>query len=145
MSSLFLVRLLLPLAALLLLLPAAGRAEDTSLYQRLGGEPAVRAVMGKTLATVAANPELNHTFKNVNLSRLADRITLFVCAHTGGGCVYQDDSIREIHAGLGITGHEFDAFVAILKSNLDAAGVGTREKGELLRLLAPMKQDIVAP
>jgi hemoglobin len=50
--------------------------------------------------------------------------------------------MKESHAGLNITEAEFYLTVQFLRDALDAR-VGEREKNELLRLLAPMKRDIV--
>ena len=47
------------------------------------------------------------------------------------------------HGGLKITEREFNSIVECLRSVLNRHGIGEREKNELLRLLAPMKRDIV--
>jgi hemoglobin len=51
--------------------------------------------------------------------------------------------MRESHKGLRITNAEFDLLVQFLRDALDRNKVGESEKNELLRLLAPMKRDIV--
>ena len=49
----------------------------------------------------------------------------------------------KVHKGLKNTEAEMNLMVQWLREACDKAGVGTREKNELLRLLAPMKRDIV--
>ena len=51
--------------------------------------------------------------------------------------------MRDAHRGLNIGASEFDALVAMLREELDRAGVDDGAKNDLLRLLAPMKRDIV--
>ena len=51
--------------------------------------------------------------------------------------------MKEVHGGLDITDAEFNGLVEHLTSALNTNGVGLREKNELLKLLAPMKRDVV--
>jgi len=51
--------------------------------------------------------------------------------------------MKAVHAGLGITQADFYRLVEHLRQILDAHGVATREKNELLARLAPMKRDVV--
>ena len=49
----------------------------------------------------------------------------------------------KVHKGLKNTDAEMNLVVQFLRDALDHNGVGEREKNELLRILAPMKRDIV--
>jgi hemoglobin len=51
--------------------------------------------------------------------------------------------MKAAHAGMGITGGEFEAVVDDLVQTLDHYKVPDREKNELLAMLAPMRGDIV--
>jgi hemoglobin len=51
--------------------------------------------------------------------------------------------MERAHRDAKIGASEFDAMVTILREELDRAGVDAQAKNELLRLLAPMKRDIV--
>ena len=51
--------------------------------------------------------------------------------------------MKSAHAGMGVSGSEFDALVGDLVATLNKFKVGDREKNELLGALGPMKQDIV--
>ena len=135
------------LSALLLTLtlsPALMAADKAgSLYQRLGGEPVVAKVVEAAVGRVARDPRVNQSFHNVNLRRVNRGIVEQICMLTGGGCRYTGDDMKKVHAGLDITEQAFNALVAALRDELDRNGVGEREKNELLRILAPMKRDIV--
>ena len=51
--------------------------------------------------------------------------------------------MKSAHAGMGISGAEFDALVEDLVGALDKFKVGADEKDQLLGALGPMKTDIV--
>ena len=114
-----------------------------SLYERIGGDPVITAVVEETVETMAANPRVNQSFEKVDLKRLKKMVVEQICALTGGPCRYSGDDMKITHAGLDITEAEFVAQVETLRAALDRRHVGTREKNELLRLLAPMKRDVV--
>lgn len=116
---------------------------ETSLYQRLGGEGTMTAVVSEAIDSVRENPRLNQSFDKVNIKRLKQKIVEQICFLTGGGCVYDDDDMKTVHAGLNITEREFYGLVEALVRALDGHSVGLREKNELLAILAPMKRDVV--
>ena len=118
-------------------------AETKSLYERIGGEAVVQKVTEQTLQQMVTNPEVSQSFHKVNMDKLAKKIAEHTCAITDGGCKYTGDEIKLVHAGLNITENEYYALVEALRAALDANGVGEQEKNELLRLLAPMKRDVI--
>src|SRR5690242_19967603 len=66
--------------------PAPGGAK--SLYDRLGGLPAITAVVGAFVANDAADPRINQRFFNTDIENLKKLLTEFVCMATGGPCKY---------------------------------------------------------
>ena len=118
-------------------------AAPSSLYERLGGEPVIRAVVADLIDEYAASPDGKRAFERVNLSKIKQHIEEQFCALTDGPCHYTGDTMHVAHGGLAITEREFAAIVESLRSVLNRHGIGEREKNELLRLLAPMKRDIV--
>jgi len=132
-------------AALALMLPLSAMAAEgeNSLYQRLGGSPVVSRIVEETIEAVARDSRVNQSFDKVDRKKLNQKIVEQICALAGGGCRYTGDDMKKVHAGLDITEHGFYAMVAALRIALEANGVGEREKNELLRLLAPMKRDVV--
>jgi hemoglobin len=122
--------------------PATGPA--ASLYARLGGEPVVTRVVEQTVRTIAADPHANQSLEGVNLAKLDAKIVVQICALAGGGCDYTGEDMKTAHDGMNIGQREFYALVEALRTALDENGVGEREKNELLKLLAPMKRDVVS-
>ncbi len=79
----------------------------------------------------------------MKLARVKEKIVEQVCNLAGGGCAYTGDPMDKVHKGLKNTEAELSLLVQFLRDALDGAGVQEGEKNELLRLLAPMKRDIV--
>jgi hemoglobin len=133
-------------AAIVPLLLAACTAMPTAtptLYSRMGGEPVVRQVVDELVDRTAQDPRTSRSFKDVKLARVKEKLREQICVLAGGGCVYTGDPMKEVHKGLKNTDAEFALLVQFLREALDHAGVADREKNELLRLLAPMKREIV--
>lgn len=122
---------------------ASFTAPPATLYQRFGGEPVIRAVVADLIDDYAASPDGQRAFEHVKLAQLKKHIEEQFCALTDGPCKYAGDDMRVAHGGLNITEREFNSIVECLRSVLNRHGIAEREKNELLRLLAPMKRDIV--
>jgi hemoglobin len=135
------------ITAVLMTASTPAPAAETSLYQRLGGMPAIRAVVDGLLANILKDDRVNEWFVwSSNPSAvegykkgLAD----FVCQATGGPCHYQGADMKSTHSDLGITLAAFDAVVEDLTASLDQLKVPSAEKNELLGLLAPLREQIV--
>ena len=136
-----------------LLLAAAGCTYDggmtqksamtPTLYERLGGKGAITAVVEDFVGRVAADKRINGKFALANIPRLKMLLVEQICAASGGPCTYTGRDMKTAHAGMGITGPQFDALVEDLVATLDKFKVPAREKNELLSVLGPMKSDIV--
>jgi hemoglobin len=105
------------------LLAGPAKAEDKSLYQRLGGYDAIAAVSDEFLARLA-NDDL-------------------VCKSTGGPCVYTGRDMKVAHAGAGITKADWDRSLKIFGEVLNKFKVPEKEQQELAALLLPLEKDVV--
>jgi hemoglobin len=117
--------------------------ERPTLCDRLGGPAFLAQVADELVEVSRADPVSAHHFAKVNLKRLKQQIGIQLCAVSGGPCVYDGDDMKSVHAGQNINEADFYRLVEHLRAILDAHGVGTREKNELLARLAPMKRDVV--
>ncbi len=136
-----------------LLLAAAGCTYDggmtqksamtPTLYERLGGKVAITAVVDDFVGRVAADKRINDKFATADIPRLKRLLVEQICTAAGGPCTYTGRDMKTAHAGMGITGPQFDALVEDLVAALDKFKVPAHEKNELLSVLGPMKSDIV--
>jgi hemoglobin len=120
----------------------AQRSEAT-LYERLGGKPAISAVVDDFVGNVAADKRINGFFANTDVPRLKQLLVEQICAGSGGPCTYSGRDMRAAHSGMNVGDVHFNALVEDLVKTLDKFKVPQREKDELLALLGPMKSDIV--
>jgi hemoglobin len=118
-------------------------APKKSLYDRLGGQPAVTAVVDDFVGNVAADNRINGFFARTDIPRLKKNLVDQICQGTGGPCTYTGRDMRTAHKGMNITDAQFNALVEDLVKTLDKFKVPEKEKGELLGVLGPMKPQIV--
>ena len=123
--------------------PAAPAPAGPSLYTRLGGREAIRAVVGDFLGRVAADRRINAFFRGVDTEELAGKLTDQLCQVTGGPCRYTGKPMREAHADMKISDADFDALVEDLAGSLDHFSVGPNEVRELLGALGGLRRQIV--
>ncbi len=128
---------------LLLVSPLLTAGGDESLFQRIGGMPMLQTIVDELIDEVAADPALNRSFHKVNLQRVKDLLTEQLCELAGGPCEYTGENMTLVHAGQNITEKEFNGMVESLIAIMQRERIGIRERNELLRLLAPMKREVV--
>jgi hemoglobin len=133
------------LAASILLLAGVAVGAPASLYDRLGGAAGVAAISGALIDRVASDPVLGRSFKDSKLDRIKRLLAEQICDLSGGPCRYSGDSMKEVHAGHHISQAEFYGMVAALRDILRQRHISQGATNELLRLLAPMKRDVVEP
>jgi hemoglobin len=131
---------LLPALLLWTVTAAAGNA---SLYERLGGEPAMTRIAKALIDRTATFHQTARSFAESDLDQIVKSLAVQLCDLTDGPCTYGGDSMRDVHAGHAITQSEMYGMVELLEDVLREQDVGLREKNELLALLAPMKRDVV--
>lgn len=136
-------------AALLLAAAFAAQAsaQETmakkSLYERLGGEAAISAVVDDFAGRVLKDEKINKKFAKSDAPRLLYHLKQQVCAATGGPCKYTGLSMKESHKNMKVTEGEFNALVGHLVDTLAKFNVPEAEKNELLGILGPLKSEIV--
>ena len=125
--------------------PAPPPPDNRSLFERLGGLPAITAVTAELLARSTTDPRIKDRFFNTDSANLQKLLVEMLCQATGGPCTYTGRDMESSHAGMELVDEEFVALVEHLGAALDKFEVGGREKSELLGALGPMQPQIVAP
>ncbi|MCS6806981.1 MAG: group 1 truncated hemoglobin [Acidobacteriota bacterium] len=123
------------------------KMKEKSLYERLGGKPAITAVVDDFVARAGSNMQVNFMrdgkFANVDMNRLKMQLVDFICQATGGPERYTGRNMKQAHKGMKITNAEFDAIAADLAASLDKFKVPAKEKNELLAIVESTRRDIV--
>jgi hemoglobin len=118
--------------------------QNETLFKRIGGLPVLTKIVDESIDEVASSPRTKRSFDGIKLAPLKESIVLQLCKITDGGCNYEGETMLNSHRDAKISEAEFDAFVDIFRKTL-TKHLPTREKNELLKILAPMKRDIVTP
>jgi hemoglobin len=140
-------------AAVALLATTTAFAEQATtqktLYERIGGEPALKKVVDEFVAKAAANPKVNFTrngkwvASDAAVKTLKMNLVNFLGSAFGGPQKYTGRSMKESHKGMAITQAEFDALAADLQAVLEANKVPKAEIGEIMKIAASTAPDIV--
>jgi hemoglobin len=119
-----------------------------SLYDGLGGKSGIMAVVDAFVANCAGDKRINVFFASVasdaaRLAKFKANLVNQICEAAGGPCKYTGKSMKEAHAGMGVSSADFNALVEDLVAALDKFKVAEADKKTLLGVLGPMKTDIV--
>jgi len=119
------------------------------LWERLGGEPAVTAVVHEFVMRAAKNPEVNF-FRDGQVHMTADQVrelerqlVALVSAVSGGPLKYTGKDMKSAHAGMRITDAEFNALASDLAAVLKQFQAPQAEIDELIGIVATTRGDIV--
>src|SRR5450432_4478717 len=118
-------------------------AQEKSLYDRLGGIDAIKAVVGEFAGRVLADARVNKKFAKSDAPRLVLHLQEQIGAATGGPCKYTGKDMKGAHKNMKVTEGEFGALVEDLVGALDKFNVPEKEKGELLKILGGLHDQIV--
>ena len=114
-----------------------------SLFERLGGEAAITAVVKDFRDRCGGDSRINAKFARTDMARLTSMLIDQVSEATGGPATYTGRDMKTAHTDMGVTTGEFNALVENLVATLNKFGVGKAEQDELLGILGPLKSDIV--
>jgi hemoglobin len=121
-----------------------------SLYERLGGQPAVQAVASGLVDRILADSRINKWFAHAssspeNTSAYKAKLTAFICKSVGGPCEYTGRDMVTAHKGRGVTNEAFSAVAEDLSAQLDQLKVPAKEKGEVMTIVGSLRSSIVEP
>ena len=119
-----------------------------SLYDRLGGQPAVDAVASGLVDRILADTRVNKWFAHAastpeNTKAYKAQLSAFICKSVGGPCQYTGMDMVTAHKGRGVTDDAFGAVAENLSKTLDSLKVPEAEKKEVMTLVGSLKPAIV--
>ena len=121
-----------------------------TLWEKLGGEKAVKAVVHDFVEAALKDPKVNFTrdgkfkFDDKRTARLEEHLVELISEIGRGPLAYTGlRGIKEIHAGMNITDAEFDALIGHLASSLKKNKVPAAEAEELVKFVGSAKPLIV--
>ncbi len=131
------------LAGLTLASPAFG--EDT-LYKQLGGYDSIAALTDAFLTKAGQDKMLKRFFvghSTGSLAKIRQLIVDFICAKSGGPCIYTGRPMVEAHTGLKITNADWDESNEIFGIVLKALKVDKDLQKKVEAFVGSLKGEIV--
>jgi hemoglobin len=119
-------------------------AAENSIYEAIGGEPALAAVVDDFYQRVLADQQLSGFFAGANMPKLKGKQVEFFAAALGGPDVYTGASMRQAHVGRGISQADFDKVAFHLTGALAGAGVPADTITKIAAAITPLADEIVS-
>lgn len=134
-----------PALLCLLLAPplAAAPAADDRVYQALGAQPGIRALVDDFFDRLQADARTEPFFRGVDRRRLVEKLSEQICEEAGGPCRYSGKDMVRAHEDMRIRKADFNAVVEVLQQSMEARGIAFAVQNRLLARLAPMHRDII--
>ncbi len=114
-----------------------------TLYERLGGEGAITAVVDEFYDRVIADEQVAGYFDDVDMQKQRAHQAQFISSVTGGPVEYSGAEMESVHADMGITPSDFQAIATHLEDALAEFGVGADDREAVLSEIASYQDAIV--
>jgi hemoglobin len=114
-----------------------------TLYDRIGGEPALNAAVERFYVKVLADPMLAPFFKDIYMPRLKTHQFAFLSQALGGPRQYSGATMSRAHSKLRIEQRHFDAVAGHLVGTLRELCVDEGIIAEVAAVVTPLASQIV--
>lgn len=119
------------------------QALTVTLFEKLGGKPAITAVTNEFYKRVLGDPDLKGYFSNTNMDKQIESQIDFLTMALGGPNNYKGKDMKSAHKGMGITEPHFGKVAGHLVDSLKWAKVPDEDIDAVIALVGPLKADIV--
>ncbi len=94
-----------------------------SLYEAVGGFSVISRVVLNFYGRVLDSETVSGYFADVDMKRLIDHQTKFICSLLGGPASFSDEQIRHAHRSVQITNDAFNEIAALFSDSLREASL----------------------
>ena len=106
--------------------------KQPTLFERVGGEPAIAELIHEFYDRVVADPELKPFFKNTSMGKLRRMQRQFFSAALDGPITYTGRPLGYVHHGRGITRHHFALYVGHLIQVLEGRKINDQDVQDII-------------
>lgn len=114
-----------------------------TIFDRLGGDAGVAALLEELYSRALKDPLLKPFLENVNIDQLKAQQFRFISQAIGGPHQYHNRSLVQAHAHLQIEQRHFDAFVGHLRGALQGIGADDDVSAAFMAQVEPLSSVIV--
>ena len=119
------------------------KAREDSLYQKLGGKPAMEAAVDAFYVKVLADDRVKHFFDNVSMDKQRRKQKEFLSAAFGGPLPWTGKDMRKAHAGMGLTEEHFNAIAENLVNTLKDLKISQDIIDQVVAVALTTKDDVL--
>jgi hemoglobin len=122
------------------------QSKEKSLYEQLGGEPAMSAAVELFYRKVLSDDRISHFFEDVDMERQAAKQKAFLTMVCGGPSAYTGHDMRVGHAPLvkrGLNDTHFNAVAEHLGATLSELGVAKALVDRVLAIAESARNDVL--
>jgi hemoglobin len=120
--------------------------QKNSLYEKIGGEPAMSAAVELFYRKVLSDERISHFFEDVDMERQSAKQKAFLTMVCGGPSAYSGKDMRQGHAQLvkrGLNDEHFNAVAGHLAATLLELGVPKPLVEEVLTIAESARADVL--
>jgi hemoglobin len=117
-----------------------------TIYEQLGGEPAVDTAVDIFYRKVLADPLLKPFFESIDVQALRHKQKAFLTMAFGGPNRYTGRGLRAAHSNAvkhGLSDAHFDGVARNLQATLDELKVPAELAGQVMAILASARNDVL--
>lgn len=114
-----------------------------SLFERIGGMPAMNAAVDIFYKKVIADPLVGHFFQGIDMTRQSGKLKAFLAYAFGAPMKYSGQSMRQAHAHMHLTEDHFNAVAGHLVTTLQDLNVGQPLIDEVVAIALSVKDDVL--
>ncbi len=115
----------------------------TTLYERLGGEDSIAAVVDSFYERVLADERVAHFFEDTDMQKQRAHQTQFLSSIAGGPVTYTGTEMDEAHEHLDIHQEHFDAIAELLEETMVEFEIDESDRNEVLEAFAQYEDAVV--
>ena len=120
---------------------------EPSLFEKLGGKPAVETAVDNFYDKIMADSRINHLFDGVDMKRQRAKQKMFMTYAFGGAPNYSGLSLRKAHERLvkekGLNEDHFAAVAENLQTTLEELNVPANLVEEVMTIVGSTKDDVL--
>src|SRR5918998_824247 len=115
----------------------------TTLYEKMGGESAIKEMVDDFYRDVLADEIVSHFFDHTDMEKQRRHQTAFISYALGGSEQYSGRSMEKAHEGLNLQPEHFDAIVKHLNEALAVHGVSPEDMNAVSDRVLTLKDAVL--
>ena len=118
-------------------------SDGATVYDRIGGEATIAALVDDFYDRVLKDPELAPFFEKTSMEQQQRMQREFFAAALGGPIQYTGRPLSHVHHGLGIQRNHFSLFVEHLLETLQSRSIDHKDTMEIIDRIQTYADDII--